>query len=149
MFDPQEVGHRIRVSGVGRTGAFPRHSTESISTPATLPGTPAHRTKVEAMANDNVYGWRYYGQERPAFALEPGPGQESVWDYPRPPRIVRESRDVIVRVGEVVIAQTHEACRVLETASPPTFYIPRADVKEEYLGPAAGSSRCEWKGTAR
>jgi len=101
------------------------------------------------MANENVYGWRYYGQERPAFALEPGAGQESVWDYPRPPRIEQESREVIVRVGDVVLAQTHAACRVLETASPPTFYIPRADVKDEYLRPAGGSSRCEWKGTAR
>ena len=101
------------------------------------------------MANESVYGWRYYGQERPAFALEPGQGQESVWDYPRPPRIERESREVIVRVGEVVVAQTHQACRVLETASPPTFYIPRADVKEEHLSRAGGSSRCEWKGTAR
>jgi hypothetical protein len=76
------------------------------------------------MANENVYGWRYYGQERPPFALEPGQGQESVWDYPRPPRIERDRREVIVRVGEVVVAQTYEACRVLKTASPPAFYIP-------------------------
>ena len=101
------------------------------------------------MANNNVYGWRYYGQERPAFAIEPGQGQESVWDYPRPPRIEREAREVVVRVGEIVVAQTYEACRVSETASPPTFYIPRTAVKDEYLQSATGSSRCEWKGTAR
>lgn len=94
-------------------------------------------------------GWRYYGQVRPPFAEEPGPGQQSVWDYPRPPRIEEEPREVIVRVGDIEVACTRRALRVLETASPPTVYIPRADVATEYLRPAQGSSRCEWKGTAR
>lgn len=94
-------------------------------------------------------GWRYYGQERPSFAEVPGPGQQSVWDYPRPPRIDPEPREVVVRVGDVEVARTRGALRVLETASPPTVYIPRADVATEYLRAAAGASRCEWKGTAR
>jgi uncharacterized protein (DUF427 family) len=72
-----------------------------------------------------------------------------VWDYPRPPRIDAERREVIVRVGDVEIARTRRALRVLETASPPTVYIPPGDVRTEYLQPAPGSSRCEWKGTAR
>ena len=36
--------------------------------------------------------WQHTGRQRPAFAIEPAPGQESVWDYPRPPRIVADSR---------------------------------------------------------
>ena len=94
-------------------------------------------------------GWRYYGQVRPPFAVEPGPGQESVWDYPRPPRLEAESREVIVRVGDVNVARTRRALRVLETASPPTVYIPREDVVTEHLLPASGVSSCEWKGSAR
>ncbi|MGV3516355.1 DUF427 domain-containing protein [Luteitalea sp.] len=94
-------------------------------------------------------GWRYYGQQRPPFADTPGPGQESVWDYPRPPRIEHDRREVVVRVGDVEVARTRRACRVLETASPPTFYIPRADIDLDYLRPAPGASSCEWKGTAR
>jgi len=94
-------------------------------------------------------GWRYHGRERPPFAVQPAPGQESVWDYPRPPRIDAERREVVVRVGDVEVARTRRALRVLETASPPAVYIPRADVATEYLQPAPGSSTCEWKGTAR
>ena len=94
-------------------------------------------------------GWRYYGHERPPFAIVPDPGQESVWDYPRPPRIDADAREVIVRVSDIVVARTRSALRVLETASPPTFYIPPGDVVDEYLQPAAGASYCEWKGTAR
>jgi uncharacterized protein (DUF427 family) len=72
-----------------------------------------------------------------------------VWDYPRPPRIDAEAREVVVRVGNVEVARTRHALRVLETASPPTVYIPRVDVATEYLQPAPRSSRCEWKGPAR
>ena len=94
-------------------------------------------------------GWRHHGQQRPPFAAEPAPGQESVWDYPRPPRIELDAREVVVRVGHVEVARTRRSRRVLETASPPTFYIPRADVATQYLQPAPGASSCEWKGTAR
>ena len=81
--------------------------------------------------------------------MEPGLDQESVWDYPRPPRIEADHREFIVRVGNVEVARTRRALRVLETASPPTVYIPPSDVATEYLQPAPGASTCEWKGSAR
>lgn len=92
--------------------------------------------------------WRWTGAERPEFAVEAGPGRESVWDYPRPPRLERDVRVVEVRAGGTLVARTDQAFRVLETASPPTFYLPRADVVAE-LTRAPGTSRCEWKGEAR
>lgn len=94
-------------------------------------------------------GWKYRGQERPPFAHEPGPGQESVWDYPRPPRIDPDSRRVLVRSTDLLLADSRSALRVLETASPPTFYVPEADVDMDRLSPVHGSSLCEWKGAAR
>jgi uncharacterized protein (DUF427 family) len=54
-----------------------------------------------------------------------------------------------VRLGDLVIAETERSRRVLETASPPTFYLPPDDVNMGLLQRAAGSSRCEWKGEAR
>jgi len=81
--------------------------------------------------------------------IEPGPGQESVWDYPRPPRVEDVSKHIQVVFNNVTIADTHEAKRVLETSHPPVYYIPKKDVRMEYLTEAAGSSFCEWKGQAR
>lgn len=92
--------------------------------------------------------WRYRGQERPPFAVVPGPGQESVWDYPRPPSIASDGREVLVRVGAHEIARSRRSVRLLETASPPTFYVPPDDVRTEFLEMEAGVSRCEWKGEA-
>lgn len=94
--------------------------------------------------------WRYTGHDRPAFAATPGPGQESVWDYPRPPRLVPDAREIVVRAGEMEIARTRRALRMLETASPPTFYLPFADARQDLLVEARGrNSYCEWKGSAR
>lgn len=92
--------------------------------------------------------WKYTGRQRPPFAETPGPGEESVWDYPRPPRIVVDPRRVVVRAGAVTLAESVDAYRVLETASPPTFYIPQRDVRVELLQLYPGASVCEWKGTA-
>jgi uncharacterized protein (DUF427 family) len=92
--------------------------------------------------------WNYRGNRRPSFAVEPGPGQESVWDYPRPPALVADGRTVVVRAGDETIASTDRAVRVLETASPPTFYLPTDDVDTSALICIAGSSFCEWKGVA-
>ncbi len=92
--------------------------------------------------------WLYRGQTRPAFAIGPGPGQESVWDYPRPPRIEPDRRRVSVYWGETVLAATRSAVRVLETAGPPTFYLPPEDVATEHLRPTPQGSHCEWKGNA-
>ncbi|HET6431322.1 DUF427 domain-containing protein [Dyella sp.] len=92
--------------------------------------------------------WTYRGQQRPPFADTPGPGQESVWDYPRPPRLAPDARRVRVHAGAAHVADSVRAVRVLETASPPTFYLPPQDVDLERLRPAPGSSHCEWKGRA-
>jgi uncharacterized protein (DUF427 family) len=93
--------------------------------------------------------WRWRGLARPPFAVIPQPGQESVWDYPRPPRLAPDTREVVVRWGTLQVAQTTRAMRVLETAHPPCFYLPWKDVVERVFRPAAGSSLCEWKGRAR
>lgn len=92
--------------------------------------------------------WQWRGQDRPAFAVVPGPGQESVWDYPRPPRLEAEAREVVVSWDGVEVARTRRAVRTLETAHPPSFYLPWDDVARELLQRAPGSSFCEWKGTA-
>lgn len=92
--------------------------------------------------------WRNTGHRRPSFAQQPGPGQESVWDYPRPPCLDADDREVTVHLGTVLIACTHAAYRVLETAGPPTFYLPRGDVTVALLEAGSGRSRCEWKGEA-
>ncbi len=93
--------------------------------------------------------WEYRGQKRPPFAIEPKPGQESVWDYTRPPAIVTDPRTVVVQLDGVIIAETKKAIRILETASPPTFYLPPGSLNMEYLRRADGSSLCEWKGNAQ
>lgn len=92
--------------------------------------------------------WKFEGQRRPDFAIEPGPGQESVWDYPRPPAVLRDARRVEVYAGDRLIAATDAAWRVLETASPPTFYLPPESIADGALETASGRSFCEWKGEA-
>lgn len=81
--------------------------------------------------------------------MEPGPGQESVWDYPRPPCIVADTRLVEVSREGRRLARSRGAVRVLETASPPTFYLPPGDVDLAQLERVPGRSHCEWKGEAR
>ena len=74
---------------------------------------------------------------------------ESVWDYPRPPALVPCERQVRVEHRGVAVADSTRALRVLETASPPTIYVPEADVRTDLLRPsAARSTVCEWKGRA-
>ncbi len=80
--------------------------------------------------------------------VQPGPGQESVWDYPRPPAVRRSAAIVRVVLGGQVVCETSTALEVLETSHPPTFYLPRTDFADGALRPAEGSSFCEWKGTA-
>ncbi|MBC7793396.1 MAG: DUF427 domain-containing protein [Clostridia bacterium] len=76
------------------------------------------------------------------------PGQESVWDYPRPPRLEPVTRRLRVMVGDIAIADTMRGFRVLETSHPPVYYIPMEDVRADCVRLAAGSSVCEWKGRA-
>lgn len=85
----------------------------------------------------------------PAGRVEPKAGQESVWDYPRPPRLEASSKRIRVEFGGKTIAETQRAFRVLETSHPPVYYIPPEDIRMEYLQAEAGSSFCEWKGQAR
>lgn len=80
--------------------------------------------------------------------IEPGPGQESVWDYPRPPRVEPTPRHLQVIFNGEVIADTHHAQRVLETSHPPVYYIPPEDVRMEFLHLLPRSTFCEWKGAA-
>lgn len=81
--------------------------------------------------------------------IKPKPGQESVWDYPRPPRLEATKKHIIVRFNEVVIADTKRAYRVLETSHPPGYYMPPEDINMAYLVRGNGRSWCEWKGQAR
>lgn len=76
------------------------------------------------------------------------PGQESVWDYPRPPRLELCPKPIRILCNGVAIAKTTGAYRVLETSHPPVYYLPPADIVQQYLTPAPGKSFCEWKGIA-
>ncbi|MDF1597121.1 MAG: DUF427 domain-containing protein [Acidimicrobiia bacterium] len=78
----------------------------------------------------------------------PGPGQESVWDYPRPPRVERSAVPVWIEFSGRPVARSDRALRVLETSHPPVFYIPLDDVDPGVLEPSPTSSFCEFKGRA-
>ncbi len=90
-------------------------------------------------------GRQHPGRARP---VEPGPGQESVWDYPRPPRVEESSELVEVVLGGRVVASSTTSWRVLETSHPPTYYLPRAAFADGVLREVPGHSFCEWKGAA-
>lgn len=81
--------------------------------------------------------------------IAPGPGQESVWAYPRPPRLERVADRIRVVFAGQVLVDTAAAWRVLETSHPPTYYLPPGDFRAGTLVPAGGGSICEWKGPAR
>lgn len=121
---------------MGLHGKIPGMDKNPHAPPAWLEAARAH------------WGWR--GQSRPPFAAETAPGQVSVWDFPRPPRIVLDTREVIVYWGDLLVAQTRRAQLVLETSHPPGFYIPWADITDSALLQAAvgAKSFCEWKGPA-
>jgi uncharacterized protein (DUF427 family) len=78
----------------------------------------------------------------------PAAGQESVWDYPRPPRVEEFAGTITVELGGETIAVTTRSWRVLETSHPPTYYLPRGAFADGVLRAARGSSWCEWKGQA-
>lgn len=80
--------------------------------------------------------------------IPPQPGEESVWDYPRPPRIERVRRRATIELGGVRIAETTDLVRVLETSHPPVYYLPTDAFALGVLRPASGSSFCEFKGRA-
>lgn len=78
----------------------------------------------------------------------PGPGQESVWDYPRPPRVEASTEHILVMLNGVTLVDTRRSMRVLETSHPPTYYFPPEDVQWNYFTPSPRNSFCEWKGQA-
>jgi uncharacterized protein (DUF427 family) len=84
---------------------------------------------------------------RPA-PLPAGRGQESVWDYPRPPRVERSDELVEVRLGGRVVARSDRTLRVLETSHPPTYYLPEDAFAPGVLQPVEGRTYCEYKGVA-
>ena len=93
--------------------------------------------------------WREFPRKRPREIERPGPGQESVWDYPRPPRVEPVSLRLRVEHEGVLLADTTRGLRVLETSSPPVYYVPGEDVRIELLVPSEQQTFCEWKGLAR
>jgi uncharacterized protein (DUF427 family) len=76
----------------------------------------------------------------------PQGGQESVWDYPRPPRLEDTNKQIQIIVNGVTIADTRRAKRVLETSHPPVYYLPPEDIRREYLEASDRTTFCEWKG---
>ena len=92
--------------------------------------------------------WRSLPREHPTSIETPGPGQESVWDYPRPPRLEPVPQRVRVEFAGMLLADSVRAWRVCETSSPPVYYIPREDVQTQYLESYEEPSFCEWKGVA-
>ena len=80
--------------------------------------------------------------------IEPTPGQESVWDYPRPPRLDTVKETLRVTFAGQTIAETQRGVRVLENSHPPVYYFPPADVQQDVMVRAAGGSICEYKGMA-
>jgi uncharacterized protein (DUF427 family) len=80
--------------------------------------------------------------------IEPEAGQESVWDYPRPPRLEAAGRHLKIIFNGITIAETNRAYRVLETSHPPVYYFPPEDVRMELLSQSSETSFCEWKGRA-
>jgi uncharacterized protein (DUF427 family) len=77
-----------------------------------------------------------------------GPGQESVWDYPRPPRLEPVAARIRIVFAGVTIADTVGAIRVLETSHPPNYYLPPGDLLDGCLTRTRRTSFCEWKGSA-
>ena len=77
-----------------------------------------------------------------------GPGQESVWDYPRPPRLEHVDRRIVVEFAGSVIIDTRDVVRVLETSHPPAYYLPIDAFAEGALRPGEGTSFCEYRGRA-
>jgi uncharacterized protein (DUF427 family) len=80
--------------------------------------------------------------------IAPTPGQESVWEYPRPPRVEPTPRHIQVVFNGVTLADTRRALRVLETSHPPVYYISPQDIRTEFLIPATLQTFCEFKGGA-
>lgn len=80
--------------------------------------------------------------------IKPKAGQESVWDYPRPPRLESFNGHIRIVFNSEIILDTHDAYRILETSHPPTYYVPVAQFREGVLSINQSTSFCEFKGMA-
>ena len=81
--------------------------------------------------------------------IAPKPGQESVWDYPRPPRLEKITKHLKVIFKGHTIAETNRAYRILETSHPPVYYFPPEDIQMGLMQKKAGQMTfCEFKGSA-
>ena len=108
---------------------------------------PATATKLALLAIRRRLGHTQTVQ-RPQ-PIPPGPGQESVWDYPRPPRVEPTDSRIEIVFNDVVIASSTRALRVLETSHPPVYYLPPSDIVLEHVRPSGHRpSFCEFKGLA-
>ncbi|MEH2072302.1 MAG: DUF427 domain-containing protein [Nostoc sp.] len=81
-----------------------------------------------------------------ANPIPPQPGQESVWDYPRPARLEDTNKQLRIISNGIVLAETNKGKRVLETSHPPVYYFPPEDIKLEHLIETSKKGLCEWKG---
>jgi uncharacterized protein (DUF427 family) len=113
-----------------------------------LESSIAQTSRVEALARPGKNSKRHKGATVSRPPTPPGPGHVSVWDYPRPPRVEESSRYILVRLDDLILAETRRVKRVLETSLAPSFYIPRQDVAMEYLISSDLHTICEWKGRA-
>ncbi|MAW94164.1 MULTISPECIES: DUF427 domain-containing protein [unclassified Leeuwenhoekiella] len=105
--------------------------------------------KVPEWLKKSRESWSNTGEKRPPFATVPKDGQRSVWDFPRPPAIEKVNKPVLVKYDDHILAESKNALMVLETASPPTYYIPNSDIDTGFLVKMEGrTSMCEWKGSA-
>jgi uncharacterized protein (DUF427 family) len=94
-------------------------------------------------ARKGVSGNLYHPERDPI-----GPGQESVWDYPRPAITEPTSRHIRIVHRGITLADSRAVWRTLETSHPPTYYIPQSDIAMTHLVPNPSRSLCEWKGQA-
>ncbi|MCQ8184125.1 DUF427 domain-containing protein [Parvularcula maris] len=109
---------------------------------ADLPDNPAFIRRLAAHRES------WMDAPHPAHIETPGPGQESVWDYPRPPEVREAEAPLKVVFGGEVVAETSRGLKVVETAGAPVYHFPPEDVRKELLTPSPGSTFCEWKGEA-
>ena len=113
-----------------------------------LPGGRPAELSRSARIQAPAAGPRMGGWPDDLDPIRTRPGQESVWQYPRPPRAELDARRAVLRHAGVVVADTTDLVRVLETSHPPTFYLPRTAFGE-HLRPVERLTFCEWKGAAR
>ena len=109
-----------------------------------IPLLPENRDILAARSH-----WQYTGDHHPSFAHPTAVGQESVWDFPRPPAQQPCTAKLEVYAGNQLIAATLNGVRVIETAGAPTYYFPPEDVDPDFVEYGELVSVCEWKGVAQ